>query len=111
LPDYFGENDFYKLGINFEKGHLEYFFLTEIFFEKEKPSADDSSCIIIHIDNKNIIIHEECWRNRHICLCYDQLFRKVKPIPVMSNSVTKIPLTLFNSSNITILRCSGCIAK
>jgi hypothetical protein len=58
----FWENKFYEFGINFEKGHLGYFFKSSnisstIGFEKEKPNADDSPCIISHIDYKNIIIH------------------------------------------------------
>jgi hypothetical protein len=26
MPDYFGENNFFEFGINFEQGQLEYFF-------------------------------------------------------------------------------------
>ena len=64
MPDNFGENDFYEFGINFEKWHLEYFFLNsniswKIGFEKEKSSTDDSPCTNSHSDYKNIIIH---WR-------------------------------------------------
>jgi hypothetical protein len=57
---FFGENDFYEVGINFEKGQLEYFFKLKYFlntyiigFGKEKPN--DSPCINSHIDCKNII--------------------------------------------------------